>query len=225
MDTQTLPSSCLSPEAPAVLDGTGLDLQGLLDEATALLHACDIPAALERVELAWMLHHDPRLPPIAQGLREAVGNPRRLVAHCLREADASLEAGDAEGARRALEQARELEPRSPLVLNALGWFLAGQDDLAGAQVAFMDVLRLCPASPRAHANLAGICLRRGLRERAVHHLRRSLALDPAFAPARAALAELGEPCAEVPELARPVVARAADGTVWTGLVFLPLQPR
>lgn len=231
MDTKTTPAGLTldaesATEIALSLCGTGLDLQCLMDEATARLQACDVAAALERVELAWMLHRDPRLEPIAAGLREALGNPRRLVAHCLREAERALECGEVERARVALEQARELEPASPLVLNALGWFLTEQADLAGAQVAFLDVVRLCPGSPRAHANFAGICLRRGLQERAVHHLRRCLDLDPSFAPARAALEQLGEIVprdvirTEAVCLSRP----EADGTeaVWTGFAFLPL---
>lgn len=231
MDTKTTTASAsydaeTAGEIALSLCGTGLDLQCLMDEATARLQACDVAAALERVELAWMLHRDPRLEPIAAGLREALGNPRRLVAHCLREAERALEAGEVERARTALEQAHELEPSSPLVLNALGWFLAEQDDLAGAQVAFLDVVRLCPGSPRAHANFAGICLRRGLRERAVHHLRRSLELDPSFAPARAALGQLGESAPSGVARAEAVrVSRIeADGseTIWSGFAFLPL---
>lgn len=227
MDTKSA-IDCPTSQALAelALCGTGLDLQALMDEATACLQACDVAGALERVELAWMLHRDPRLEPIAAGLREALGNPRRLVAHCLHEAEQAMDAGDRNRARAALEQARELEPASPLVLNAMGWFLAEEDDLAGAQVAFLAVVKLCPGSPRAHANFAGICLRRGLRERAAHHLRRCLELDPSCVQAREALACLGEPVQTGTVRAEPSTLRRTepDGSesLWTGFLLLPI---
>jgi len=202
--------------------GSSLDLQTLLDDATSRLQEGAVLTALELVELAWTLYQEPRLEPIMEGLRSSLGDSRWLAEVCLREAELAMEIGDHEAAETALRQARELEPESPLVLNAMGWFLASRGDLAGAQVAYMDVVRLRPASAEAHANLAGICLRRGLRERAVHHLRRTLALDASHATARSVLSSLDAgPEARV-STAAPVLVRRGEGlteSVWIGFAF------
>jgi Tfp pilus assembly protein PilF len=223
MNTHPAPAS-LAPSAEGN-DLQTFELQELLDEATALLGGGDVAAARDRVELAWLLHQEPRLEPILQGLENALADSHQAARACLREAEAAMEHGDLDGAETALRQAREHAPESPLVLNALGWFLARKGDLAAAQVAYMGVLRLRPTSPSAHANLAGICLRRGLPERARELLERTLQLDPAHREARATLDRVnrmgrGAVLPQAWSLSLPSVGEAC-GSVWLGLSFLP----
>jgi tetratricopeptide (TPR) repeat protein len=203
-----------------------LDLQVLLDQATACLQAGDIATARDQVEMAWLLHHETRLEPILQGLENALADSHQQALACLDRAEQENACGNLEAAEGLLRQANEMAPDSPLLLNALAWFLVRRGDLSGAQVAYMDVLRLRPRSAQAHANLAGVCLQRGLLERSETLLLRTLELDPAHPQARLALEQVrrARPVAPVAQ-EWSVRTPSPDGmteTVWVGFSFLPL---
>jgi tetratricopeptide (TPR) repeat protein len=203
--------------------GVSLDLQTLLDQATACLQAGDVAAARDQVEMAWLLHHETRLEPILQGLENALAQSHRQARACLDRAEQEILCGNMDAAEASLRQANELVPDSPLLLNALGWHLVQCGDLAGAQVAYMDVVRLRPHSAQAYANLAAVCLQRGLLERAEALLRRTIELDPGHAQARKALERVckARPVAPIAQ-AWSAVSVSPDGlteTVWIGFSF------
>ncbi|MBL8137000.1 MAG: sulfatase-like hydrolase/transferase [Acidobacteria bacterium] len=87
-------------------------------------------------------------------------------------------------------EATTLDPSVPDFWNSLGMVLGGRGAHDEAARAFRDATRLDPKNARYAYNL-GLVLQRAGKPEAVEWFQRTLTLDPAFAPARARLAELG----------------------------------
>ena len=86
-------------------------------------------------------------------------------------------------------EATALDPSVPDFWNSLGMVLGGSGAHDDAARAFRDAARLDPKNARYAYNL-GLVLQRAGKPEAAEWFQRTLALDPAFAPARARLAEL-----------------------------------
>ena len=93
-----------------------------------------------------------------------------------------LSRGDA--ARRSLETAVRLEPRSPEAWLELAQAIARQEQWPAAADAYLQVLRLQPGNARVYVQLADALARLGKRAEAVEMLRQAARLDPGFSEAR-----------------------------------------
>jgi tetratricopeptide (TPR) repeat protein len=108
----------------------------------------------------------------------------------------ALQRGDRADAEREFRTAALGTPPSARACNWLGWILSQKGDLTGAVAAYDKALSIDPTLWDAHRSL-GLIYADGLHDapRALEHLRRSLALEPAqpgAAELRARLAALGE---------------------------------
>jgi choline-sulfatase len=105
--------------------------------------------------------------------------------------EARRDDGDLVGAVALLQEAVALDPGPASYWNSLGMVLGAKGDLAEAERAFREALRRGGPDQQQYAyNLGLACLRQGRRDEAQTLFRKSLDLDPRFAPARARLAEL-----------------------------------
>jgi len=95
-------------------------------------------------------------------------------------ADAYLQSGDSESARRHLETIDRLAPGA-VSYNNLGVAYARQGNLARAEQEFRNALADPKAAPFAHYNLGMICHRTNRPDEAISHLEESLRLDPGAA--------------------------------------------
>jgi tetratricopeptide (TPR) repeat protein len=77
--------------------------------------------------------------------------------------------------------ASQLNPRSALAYNNLGWVLARQGQLDTAMAYYTEALRLKPAMYEAHANLGDALATQGKLEEAIAHYTVVLQLKPAWA--------------------------------------------
>src|SRR3989475_5555998 len=98
--------------------------------------------------------------------------------------------GDLVAARRYLEHARQLTPRSPFVYMSLGLLEAREGHLEEALRAANEAVRLRPDYSPAHLLLGNVLARAGRTEEAAAAYRRAAALDPRDSPPRQALARL-----------------------------------
>ena len=92
--------------------------------------------------------------------------------------------GKWEDARRNLEIAVRLEPRSPEAHLELAQVFARQGDWPAAVDQYLRVLRLQPGNARVHVQLADALAKQGKRAEAVQMLRQATRLDPGFWEAR-----------------------------------------
>lgn len=105
--------------------------------------------------------------------------------------EARRDEGDLAGSVALLQEAVRLDPGPASYWNSLGMVLGAKGDLAEAEKAFREALQRGGPDQQQYAyNLGLACLRQGRRDEAVALFRKSLDLDPRFAPARARLAEL-----------------------------------
>src|SRR6266581_4598303 len=98
--------------------------------------------------------------------------------------------GDLVAARRYLEHARQLTPRSPFVYMSLGLLEGREGHLEEALRAANEAVRLRPDYPPAHLLLGNVLAKSGRTEEAAAAYRRAAALDPRDSAARQALARL-----------------------------------
>jgi tetratricopeptide (TPR) repeat protein len=89
-----------------------------------------------------------------------------------------------EDARRNLEIAVRLEPRSPEAHLELAQVFAQQEEWPAAVNEYLHVLRLQPGNARVHVQLADTLAKQGKRAEAVEVLRQATRLDPGFWEAR-----------------------------------------
>jgi tetratricopeptide (TPR) repeat protein len=92
--------------------------------------------------------------------------------------------GKREDARRHLEIAVRLEPRSAETFVELAQSFAGQEQWPAAVDAYLRALRLQPGNARVHVQLADALAMQGKRAEAVEMLRQAARLDPGFWEAR-----------------------------------------
>ena len=98
--------------------------------------------------------------------------------------------GDLAAARRYLERARQLTPRSPFVHMSLGLLEAREGHLEEALAAANEAVRLRPDYAPAHLLLGNVLARSGRTEEAAAAYQRAAALDPRDSAPRLALARL-----------------------------------
>lgn len=186
-------------------------LETLLNRAHALLAENRIESARILMEQALALGGSSELADLC-GTLEKVVLPAEAKS-ALDEADRRRSLGDMDGAEANLHRAAELAPSSLRAGNALGWFLAERDQLAQAQVVFMELARKHHDVAEAHANLAAILIRRGQQDRAEESLWNVLRLEPDHVDAMLALmnsfAGKGEETAAL-ELAKRFLSAAPD---------------
>jgi len=176
---------------------TERDGEALLGEVAAALERKDMAAAKVLLEEA-------------RGVVETVLGPDSLGARNVRAletslesmqahegADAQLAAADAlwqEGRRDeallVLEELAERCPKDREVARLLAWMQVEQGRLAQAQAQYARIVELDELDPRSHCDLAGILMRRDLKDRAIEHLHRALWLMPGDPEIHLALARL-----------------------------------
>jgi tetratricopeptide (TPR) repeat protein len=99
--------------------------------------------------------------------------------------------GDPAEAVRHLQAAAELEPDKAAHWNTLGMTLGGLQRMAEAEKAFREAWRLDATNPHHAYNLGLALLRQGRTDEARPYFEKTLALAPAFTPARQRLMEMG----------------------------------
>ena len=92
---------------------------------------------------------------------------------------------------RHLQAAAELEPDTAAHWNTLGMTLGGLGRMAEAEKAFREAWRLDATNPHHAYNLGLALLRQGRGDEARPCFEKTLALAPAFTPARQRLMEMG----------------------------------
>ncbi len=107
-----------------------------------------------------------------------------------RTGEVLLELGQPAQAAAMFREATTLDGSVPDFWNSLGMVLGGDLRHDDAARAFREAVRLDDRNARYAYNL-GLVLQRAGRPEAVQWFERTLALDPAFRPARERLAELG----------------------------------
>ncbi len=106
--------------------------------------------------------------------------------------EAYRDEGDLGNAVALMREAVNLDPQPASYWNSLGMALGAKGDLGEAEKAFGEALQRGGPDAQQYAyNLGLAILRQGRRVEAAGYFRRSLELDPRFAPARSRLAELG----------------------------------
>jgi choline-sulfatase len=106
--------------------------------------------------------------------------------------EAYRDEGDLARAVALMREAVALDPEPASYWNSLGMASGAQGGLVEAEKAFREALRRGGPDAQEYAyNLGLAILRQGRRDEAAGFFRRSLELDPRFAPARTRLAELG----------------------------------
>jgi tetratricopeptide (TPR) repeat protein len=147
------------------------------------------PAALELLALAAELHARARAWRAAHAhwTALAVLRPQAPSVH-LALGRCALEAGDHDGAARALEQAVSLAPDDPEMQLACGEAALRRDDLTRARVAADKALALAPRDPAAHTLLGRVLAASGDLDKAAAALVQGTSLNPSHAPAWRALA-------------------------------------
>jgi tetratricopeptide (TPR) repeat protein len=129
--------------------------------ADALVAAGREVEAREQFEAAYRI--DPELPEAHRGLGEA-----------------ALMAGDRERAEREFRAALDRDPSLARAANFLGYLLAMKGDAVGAAAAYRRAVEIDPGLYDAHRSLGLIYAERlDDPDRAIFHLERSLALEPA----------------------------------------------
>jgi tetratricopeptide (TPR) repeat protein len=106
--------------------------------------------------------------------------------------------GLAEEAAQVIASLRDLEPQNPRALEALIPLHFKLNNWDAAERDARELVRLAPTSPWGHSFLATTLKRKGLRQDALEHARRAVALDPGRETLRR----------QVEELAGPAPARA-----------------
>jgi len=101
----------------------------------------------------------------------------------LRQGETLLVRGDAEGAARCFERAREIDPESALAHDALGRALLALDRIDAAWECFHEAVAIDPDMAEAHNNLGVAFRERGRRDEAEACFRQALALKPGSATA------------------------------------------
>ena len=122
-------------------------------------------------------------------------------------------AGNPKRALEAADQALALEPASAKALGLRGQALAALGDVAGAQAAFADGVRVAPRDAVAQHNFGVFLRQRGDPGAAIERLRAALQLDPTLAPAHEAL------------VAALLDAGRADEAVRHGAAFADAHPQ
>ena len=86
--------------------------------------------------------------------------------------------GDRAGAKRAYEEALELDPENPTALNNYGFLLAEEGRLDEAEALYNRALARNPESSTLRANLGNLRAMRGDVNGAIEHLEAAVSLDP-----------------------------------------------
>jgi predicted Zn-dependent protease len=97
--------------------------------------------------------------------------------------------GDAASAAGDFQKVIALDAKYPAAYGLLGAALADAGKLDDAQAAIAKYGELAPKEPNAAASAARLALRRGALDEAITQAKKSLALDPKFPPALAALGD------------------------------------
>lgn len=92
----------------------------------------------------------------------------------------NVDAGKYEEGGRALEKAKELDPKSPMVYNYLGRWAEEQSMLKEAENYYRESISLNGSIAFVHLNLGQLYMRLGRTDKAFPTLTRSLELDPAL---------------------------------------------
>ncbi|WP_181705303.1 TonB-dependent receptor domain-containing protein [Chthonobacter rhizosphaerae] len=161
------------------------------------------PAAIARLEAAERRHPDEALLPAVraqlallegdrEGMKAAVeravaldpDNPVVLLARAHYRAEFER---DLKGAEADLLRARELQPGSTSVWDALGMLYAERDDSHQAEAAYLKAIELEPEDALPYANLALIYLDQNRLDDAKAAIDKALALDPSLHVAYTAL--------------------------------------
>jgi protein O-GlcNAc transferase len=153
--------------------------------------------------------------------RSATGAPTALLRACLEEATAEAAAGRTDRAIAAYRQAIALAPSRGDLRYNLGVLLAGQEDFAAAERAFLEAQPLRPDWPALSLALGHLRYRQRRYAEAQTHFERALALAPDAVEALVNLAatfsaqrrfDLALPCLERARALAP-----ADEDVWFAL--------
>lgn len=97
-------------------------------------------------------------------------------------ADESVGKEDMLEAKKALQSALILDENNPDVLGRYAYVLNVMNDFVGAKEQYLKVLEITPDDDMAEASLANTLHHLGENEEAVVHHRRSVELDPEYAP-------------------------------------------
>ncbi len=166
--------------------------------------------------------HEAAIERSREALREAPGDASRHEALGL----ALLAAGRHEEAAQALVQALRLDRDRAGAHLGLAWIFDGRGDLAVAQGAYRQVLRLAPGHAAAHSRLGQILAMTDVAQ-AEGHLRQAMAADPADpVPARhlAYVLRRLNRLEESREVARAILARRPDDLPASLALHLALAP-
>ena len=197
-----------APELEAALErlpGFSAAYLALADCRSALGEPQAAIAALEKGQAE--APRDPRLHDAEAQVWRRLGKPREMIRAWEEVArlapkdalvrvqlgEAWRDRGDQAKAAAWLREAVTLDPEPASYWNSLGMVLGTKGDLAEAEKAFGEALRRGgPDSQQYAYNLGLVVLRQGRRDEAAALFRKSLELDPRFAPARARLAEVDQ---------------------------------
>lgn len=97
-------------------------------------------------------------------------------------ADESVGKDDMLDAKKALQSALILDENNPDVLSRYAYVLNAMNDFVGAKEQYLKVLEITPDDDMAEAALANALHHLGENEEAIVHHRRSVELDPEYAP-------------------------------------------
>ena len=154
---------------------------------TALAASACAPWALTAWALAALLAGCATTKPAADGAREAAIDPKATPAALVALSDSALAEAEPALARRALERAAELDPKSPAVRLGYGRFYTAIQRYKDAKTEFERAAALDPTSPEPAYELGVAYLKAGERDLAFESLARALRLDPDHEGARQAI--------------------------------------
>jgi tetratricopeptide (TPR) repeat protein len=97
-------------------------------------------------------------------------------------ADESVQKDDLAEAKKALQSALIVDGENPDVLSRYGYILNAMGDFAGAKESYLKVLQSNPSDDMTHGALANVLHKLEDDEDALVHHRRSVELDPGYAP-------------------------------------------
>jgi tetratricopeptide (TPR) repeat protein len=131
----------------------------------------------DRIYAKWSAHHEALVDRVTADLGEV---------------SARAERGDVAGAEAACRHVLTYSQNDPFALNLLAMLNRRAGDYAAARTTQELACSVRPQDPSLVYNLALVCRLQGDPDAARRHCRQALRVDPAFAPARGLLAELGD---------------------------------
>ncbi len=97
-------------------------------------------------------------------------------------ADKSVEKGDLIEAKKALQSANILDKDNPAIISRYAFVLNSMNDLLGAKEEYLRVVELEANDDMAEASLGNILHKLGDDDEAISHHKKSIRLDPEYAP-------------------------------------------